>query len=548
MMQAGSPPPPPPPPPPHSDEAETPLHSGSSDSATAASASPATAESTFALPTDPASQSAMIDELLLEIQSLNDAIRSKNDDLVMAGDLGSVLLQSNEEANKRIDDLQALVDSQERELFSVKEEVRSHERRCKKLTQHVSELTHIGHESESELEILRMELELERANHRATEVEMLKLQRAATENEELHELTIALGDSKSLVLRLEHQLTDLQHKKDELESQVHDLIDERTDLQRDLAAAEKFRPRCDELAEQLAALKAADTVNVLAELQWENQRLNETLQEYESQYAALSESTAKDQALLRNLQTLNESLQQSLSESRIHTSTAKVFESLAADVADEDAIKEAAAAAAAAATAAALAASAAASNETTEEKNIRLATAAAAMHLGSLPLKAPRSSLASGSASLAYTPDKVDKDSPLKPITFSPLPLGGSSLNPANSISASASQSASAYSHGPLSPKAAMSGSAAAAMGTSSRAGPGMLGFLSALISKSSTSSANSTTRKLDFSAPKQASTPGTTVWDEDELDKHDERTSSHATAITGRKPGERDADWSGPR
>jgi hypothetical protein len=269
-------------------------------------AAPATSTSSSAAPTDPQSQSAMIDDLLAQIQSLSESVRSKNEDLVMAGDLGSVLLQNNEDANQRIEELQAMLNQHAAELFNVKDEVRAGERKAKKLQLHLNESQHLQQEAESEAEILRMELELERQKVRQTEMDLIKAQADRSEQESLAELGAQLAEMKQSATKMDQQLADARRARDESDQALANLQEEHADLQSELRAAEKFQQRAQELQEQLQVLKAQDTVNVLAELQWENQRMVEAMQELTQQYEVLQESNARDQELLRNLQSKNE--------------------------------------------------------------------------------------------------------------------------------------------------------------------------------------------------------------------------------------------------
>ena len=429
-------------------------------------------------PADPAAQSRMIEELIAEIDELNESIRSKNADLAMAGDLGSVLLQTNEEANKRIDDLQSLVDQQSSELYALKEELQNCKLKNKKLQTHLTDQHHLHDELESENEILRMELELDRQKLRTAEMNLLNAHNHTGVDDQLRQLTQQLNEAHAQSAKLESTLHELARRKEELELQVKSLQSDHADLKNDLIAAEKYEPLARELQDQLTALKAHDTVNVLAELQWENQRLNETLQEYQQQYEILHETNIRDQELLRNLQLMNEALQRELSDSKLSTNKATRFNSLADDAELDDGTSKDSSSSTSTSTV----------SETEEEKKIRLATAAAAMHLGSLHVKkVPRSSLASGSASLAYTPEKggadVNGDTPIKPITAHSTPL----QPPLNS-------SLTLSGHGPIySPGH-----------SSSKSQNGMMGFLSSIIPGSNTNSPSS------FSGKRLSFTPTT--------------------------------------
>jgi hypothetical protein len=501
------------------------------------------------LPSDvhpvPPESNEQIDELLEQIQQLNEQIRSNRDDLQMAGDLGSVLLANNEEANAKIDELQQMLDKSNQEILILKDDVRAGDRRAKKLQLHLAEMQHLKEESESEVDILKMELELERQRVRAGEMELLKAQSDHSQADAAAELEAQLSEAKAAQVKHEAAFAALQRQRDDLTEEVKVLKHQTSSLMEELETAEKHQHRAKELTEQLAMLKTQDTVNVITELQYENQRLQDALAELTEHYNHLQEANQRDQDLLRSLQGNNTELQREYEEAKLTTQRVpKPFDSLADDEVLEDSLNSSIQ-------------SVPLSQEEKDAAALRAATAAAAMHLGEMTRRKSgsepaRSSLASGSASLAY-PDSatVTAATPLKPIA----PSAHAMLPPVHS--------------GALSPAA----TGAMSVPGSSASKPGMFGFLGSLMPHSSNNQqSDSAKKKLNFvattshplsgggglkhdphlklvqyPAPSGSSRSSGGVWDEDDIpaESGKERNSSHASTIAGRKPGERDADLS---
>lgn len=603
----------------------------------------------------PSDQSAVIDELLAQIQSLSESIRSKNDDLQMAGDLGSVLLQNNEEANKRIEELQTAVESQEQDIYALKDEVRSSERKAKKLQLHLNERDGVVHELESEMEIVKMELELERQNKRALEAELVKARSDHSDADDLAELTTQMAELKQAHAKAEAQLAEARRARDDTDEAFRNLKEEHEEALRDLAQAEKYEVKTHELQEQIAILKAQDTVNVLAELQWENQRLVNALHELTTHYDILQESNARDQELLKNLQMQLRNGEPDLNDSRSVHRMSRVgqFESLADDevlddgasmagddftsaveIIDEHEEEETMSSTntsitSATATATSTAAATAATGHRRQpsasgpKRDIELREMSPPVHSPIITVTAPVAPLTPGRSSAPATPRATNLSStmveeedptiraanaaaaamymatstPGRRISRSSLANGSASLAYANATSALALSSSvpvisplrpsmnafmSSLSTSPARPPQTTSAlSAALSMHRSSNSQSGIGSFTNASATTAATAAGMHARRRssvgrwsldrsgsfagaggltasravpidpnmrlVQYPTPQSMTPRVGGIWDEEELDDAafgDDRTSSHSSSFVGRKAGERDADW----
>ena len=291
-----------------------------------------------------ASHAAQIDELLAQIGELSEAVRSKNEDLAMAGDLGSVLLQHNEDAQRKIDELTSALDSSAQRVAALENEVRHGERALRKLTtKHTAELRWMEQEAQSEAEILRMELEIERQNFRHAEEQWkARAKENAAREEEDAERGTEIDALRAHVHKLESQVADLKRHNLELDESLASLREERSELTTEVERLSRIETKYVDLQGELAVLKKQDTINVLAELQWENQRMVTAMQELNAEYEAVLDAQAHDATVLETLQRRNELLEKEAHAAKIGSQTLRTpaprsFESLADDEVVEEA-------------------------------------------------------------------------------------------------------------------------------------------------------------------------------------------------------------------
>lgn len=310
---------------------------GSSDMSVANGAAPSSLEESQAL----------IDELVAQVSVLSDSIRSKNEDLAMAGDLGTLLMQHNEEAAAKIDELQRALETADSTVLGLKDALRAADRRTKKLGAHLHELQHVElAELSSENEIVKMELELERNNHRLMEVELRRLQQQQQKERVERETHSGMEESaemetlRAAAARADALLAESRRANEALEEALTQAREEAQQARKEAARLARFESRAAELSAEVATLKqAADTVNLLAELTWENQRLDGAVAELSNQLDHMHQASEHDQELLAALQAKIEALERQLQEEKVGGQRApKAFESLA----DDEVLEEAA--------------------------------------------------------------------------------------------------------------------------------------------------------------------------------------------------------------
>ena len=258
---------------------------------------------------------SQVDELLLQISQLTDSLRSKNEDLAMAGDLGGVLLQHNEQALAKVDALQSQLDRSLATVSSLEVHARSQERTIKKLAaKHAHELDYLQAEHAGELEILKMELDIERGRQAASRAknseDFLKAHTVAQQQKQAElvgaQVLAELDALRVAATKAEQSATESRRQLAELRESLSLAREENAELKKETSRLSKVGVKLFDAQSELARLKALDSVNVLAELQWDNQRMGQAVQELNQALETMHESNMHDQMLLGNLQNKNE--------------------------------------------------------------------------------------------------------------------------------------------------------------------------------------------------------------------------------------------------
>jgi myosin heavy subunit len=248
--------------------------------------------------------------LASRLQEAYSLLRQKDEDLKLASEIGTLLIDKNEELTVQSANAEAKVESLLAELHLLQEERKEDKARARQLQAKYEHLTFEHEELLATVDKLKSQLERESTKRGQLQQTFSKVGGQA--DQELHSLRVAVDSLQKQVEALTFQnlksCKALEESDDALAAANEELSTLRDEVNR-LSRVESQFQKLSSATQDTEKLRA-----IVADLQWENQQFTKSIRELQFENSRLTELHEKDIKIFEEMQAELDVLQEDMSE------------------------------------------------------------------------------------------------------------------------------------------------------------------------------------------------------------------------------------------
>jgi hypothetical protein len=216
-----------------------------------------------------------VDELLSQMDELQLELMRKDNDLKLASEIGTLLLEKNDEMTNRVTSLELELENKTTELSSSQAQFREHQLNHKRYVAMLEDQEKLNEAQGQEIRGLQHQLTQAQAKQDA--VTRAQSNSVLVSQTEMEVSQTELKESKALAAKLDHQIVELKNILKREQQTAFTLQDELTEARKENQKLRKIEQKCDQLENELT--RERKEISELRDIQWENKQLTQTCRE-----------------------------------------------------------------------------------------------------------------------------------------------------------------------------------------------------------------------------------------------------------------------------